>query len=326
MLEGGAVSYPSLEPSQAAQIQDVFTSEAVAAIAALAATPQAGYRVHCGPMFTHDEVNTEHAADVGPTSNDGSVVTMEATAVPATAAITAAAADGAPANQTAIPAFFEPSDANLQEDSSVEDELTASSTSIGTPPPLMRGCGFELTPEQIIAAELEFQGKLEAASKMAVDTPAFCKQWPGQKAEGQPSREIETHFHVLTNKKRGLVTQKMVEEQISVLNRAYAGAGFKFRLGGRHVHEVTYAEFTAKKESSAEAAIKARFHRGESHTLNVYTWLLPSILGWSTSPGDFTSKPAMDGVVSGHACTQAVGCTEVQAIRLARQGAQKTER
>jgi hypothetical protein len=104
----------------------------------------------------------------------------------------------------------------------------------------------------------------------------------------------------------GDVPQSQIDDQIAVLNSAYAGldgAGggtdtpFRFVLAG--VTRTTNATwFAMTPGSSAEAAAKAALRAGGVDTLNIYT-ANPSggLLGWATFPWDYTVNPTNDGVV-----------------------------
>ncbi len=111
---------------------------------------------------------------------------------------------------------------------------------------------------------------------------------------------IPVYFHVI-NKGAGIsngdVSAAMINDQISVLNAAYASVGFSFSLVS--VDRTTNATwYTMSYGSTAEAQAKAALRQGGADALNVYTANLGGgLLGWATFPWDYTKSPSKDGVV-----------------------------
>lgn len=119
------------------------------------------------------------------------------------------------------------------------------------------------------------------------------------KPAGDP-RVIEVHVHVITDGQgveHGDLPQSQIEDQIKVLNDAYASAGYQF-----HLADVDRTEnkkwYTAAPDTKAESEMKTALRKGGSDELNLYT-ASPGggLLGWATFPEDYTSAPKMDGVV-----------------------------
>jgi hypothetical protein len=107
---------------------------------------------------------------------------------------------------------------------------------------------------------------------------------------------IPVYFHVITDGTNGKVTDAQITEQISVLNKAYASAGFSFELKGtdRTVNSRWYTNL--RSGSKAEKDMKAALRKGDMGDLNVYTARLGgSLLGWATFPT--ASLSSYDGVV-----------------------------
>ena len=111
---------------------------------------------------------------------------------------------------------------------------------------------------------------------------------------------INVYFHVI-NKGTGIangdVTSQMINDQIAVLNAAYASSGFHFNLVS--VDRTTNATwYTMAYGSTAEAQAKAALRKGTADDLNVYTANLGGgLLGWATFPSDYNRAPSKDGVV-----------------------------
>jgi hypothetical protein len=117
---------------------------------------------------------------------------------------------------------------------------------------------------------------------------------------------VSVWVHVI-NKGTGIangdIPQSQIDNQIAVLNAAYAGStgGFatpyRFVLAG--VDRTTNATwYTMSPGSTAESQAKAALHRGDAKTLNLYT-ANPGggLLGWATFPWSYSSAPLSDGVV-----------------------------
>jgi hypothetical protein len=111
---------------------------------------------------------------------------------------------------------------------------------------------------------------------------------------------IPVWFHVI-NKGTGIangdIPQSQIDDQIAVLNAAYASTPFTFALAG--VDRTTNATwYTMSPGSTAEQNAKNALRKGGAETLNLYS-ANPGggLLGWATFPSDYAAKPKMDGVV-----------------------------
>lgn len=123
---------------------------------------------------------------------------------------------------------------------------------------------------------------------------------PGQPGPTVTGGTIDVYFHVVnagSGIANGDVPSKAIDDQIAVLNIAFAPWGWSFRLAA--VDRTTNASwFTAGPGSSAEAAMKTALHRGTADDLNVYsTNPGGGLLGWATFPWEYSSSPSGDGVV-----------------------------
>jgi hypothetical protein len=114
---------------------------------------------------------------------------------------------------------------------------------------------------------------------------------------------IDVYFHVINNGAgvaNGDLTQQMIDDQIEVLNNAYAFAGWSFRLVS--VSRTTNAAwYTMSPGSAAETQAKTALRQGSADDLNIYS-ANPGggLLGWATFPTDYQSNPTNDGVVILH--------------------------
>jgi hypothetical protein len=111
---------------------------------------------------------------------------------------------------------------------------------------------------------------------------------------------VPVWFHVInkgTSLANGNIPDSQINDQISVLNAAYANTPFVFTLAG--VDRTTNATwYTMSPGSTAEKNAKAALRKGGAETLNLYS-ANPGggLLGWATFPSSYASQPKQDGVV-----------------------------
>ena len=138
-------------------------------------------------------------------------------------------------------------------------------------------------------------------------------------AESDGTVTIPVAFHVINKgakKSQGNLTDAQVNRQIDVLNAAYRGTGFQFRLQAKEGIDRTTqpqwfnlipangAEPRLFRGSGKEVKMKKRLHEGDSETLNIYTASLGQfLLGWAYFPSSFDGTDGaplpeyLDGVV-----------------------------
>ena len=126
-------------------------------------------------------------------------------------------------------------------------------------------------------------------------------------AKGKGGRKfkatVPVWFHVVSDNDLGNVTQAQIDEQMTVLNLAFAGfyggvpSGFRFVLAG--VTRTNNADwFYGGIGGSAERPMKRALHRGGFETLNIYSTTAGPYLGWAYLPGLPDSQLYLDGIVS----------------------------
>jgi hypothetical protein len=114
------------------------------------------------------------------------------------------------------------------------------------------------------------------------------------------------YFHVI-NRGRGIqngdVPDRMIRDQIAVLNNSYGGAtggaatAFRFELAGI-TRTTNQAWYNMRIGSNEERDAKTALRQGDANALNFYTANLgDSLLGWATFPWSYKAKPDLDGVV-----------------------------
>ncbi len=111
---------------------------------------------------------------------------------------------------------------------------------------------------------------------------------------------INVYFHVVrkgTGAANGDVPTSQINDQIAVLNAAYAGSGWSFNLAS--VDRTTNATwYGVSPGTSAESQMKNALRKGGASALNIYTANLGGgLLGWATFPYSYASNPKDDGVV-----------------------------
>jgi hypothetical protein len=122
---------------------------------------------------------------------------------------------------------------------------------------------------------------------------AFIAQNPVMEA----TKVIPVAFHVIHSGNSGKLSSTALNQQINVLNNAYAPWGYSFQI----VHTCyvdNAAWYNLGYGTTAETQAKTALNISPQSTLNFYTANLSGgLLGWATFPSSLASKPAMDGVV-----------------------------
>jgi hypothetical protein len=108
---------------------------------------------------------------------------------------------------------------------------------------------------------------------------------------------IEVYVHVITNSSgQGGVTSTQINNQISVLNAAYASTGWQFHLASTDT-TANNTWYTCGG-GACETQMKSALRIGSADDLNLYTNNMGGgLLGWATFPSSYTSAPLLDGVV-----------------------------
>ncbi|MCK6521812.1 zinc metalloprotease [Myxococcota bacterium] len=144
-----------------------------------------------------------------------------------------------------------------------------------------RRCGFDMTDEEAALIEEELTALEEA----------------GMAAPPATGGTINVYFHVIHSGSTGKLTTAQVNDQMNVLNAAYAGTGFTFNLVSTDYTD-NASWFAMGYGTTTERAVKSALRQGGSADLNIYT-ANPGggLLGWATFPTSYSSNPSDDGVV-----------------------------
>jgi hypothetical protein len=155
---------------------------------------------------------------------------------------------------------------------------------------------------------------------VTLDSGALGRGGPREPSLGQPhedlpasakgvakanfSATVPVYFHVITDGAKGNLTARQINDQITVLNRTFAGreggarTGFSFQLAGV-TRTDNAAWFAAGPGGTDEHSMKASLHDGGDNALNVYSSTAGPYLGWAYLP-DIVTKPGqadLDGIV-----------------------------
>jgi hypothetical protein len=108
---------------------------------------------------------------------------------------------------------------------------------------------------------------------------------------------IPTWFHIIRDSNGlGGVTTTQINDQLAVLNAAYASAGISFTLAGTTTSNNT-TWYTAQPGSTGESSMKNTLRRGTADDLNFYISRPGGgLLGWATFPWSGAASKS-DGVV-----------------------------
>jgi hypothetical protein len=154
-----------------------------------------------------------------------------------------------------------------------------------------RADGNELTDAEVAARESDFQARRAAKSAGSLLPGATATA-----AAAFSSVTVNVYWHQITDGSKGVMSQTQINNQISVLNAAYAGSGFQFTIAGQNSTNNATWYNGLTNGSTAEKNMKKALHIGGKRDLNIYTASLGNgLLGWATFP-KATVDP-MDGVV-----------------------------
>jgi len=108
---------------------------------------------------------------------------------------------------------------------------------------------------------------------------------------------INVYWHSITNSSgQGGATSQQINDQIAVLNNAYASTGWSFSL--QSVDTTANNSWYTTTGGTSESQMKNALRQGSADDLNIYSNNMGGgLLGWATFPSSYTSSPKLDGVV-----------------------------
>jgi hypothetical protein len=168
--------------------------------------------------------------------------------------------------------------------------------------------GNRTDPHELTASQVR---AFEAASAKAAAAKGLTKNAQGQLVDASAARKpgggtaafataaIDVYWHVITDGTSGKLTTTQITNQLNVLNNAYAGSGFSYRLAGTDTTTnsdwFSIAMPSSGMEPSDAKAMKRALHKGDATDLNLYSVTFSDgTLGYAQFPGGTLS---LDGVV-----------------------------
>jgi hypothetical protein len=157
-------------------------------------------------------------------------------------------------------------------------------------------CPTTQTPRK--ARAMERRVRAWRAARIAQAQRAGISAAAAVEAAAFTSAAVQTHWHIYTSSSgAGNPTNTQITNAMTVLNQAFATAGFTFETAAVTRRSTTSSRYTASPGSSAERSNKA-VRVGGFATLNIYTWAPGrNLLGWATFPSGGTRVNPSDGVV-----------------------------
>lgn len=153
-----------------------------------------------------------------------------------------------------------------------------------------RACATDHDPQKIAANEMDFQVR-----KAEMEKAGFVNDVTGG--------TINVYFHVIssgTSVSQGNISDQMINDQMAVLNAAYAPWGWQFNRV-QTIRTVNSTWFSGCYDSATESQMKNSLRQGTADDLNIYSCNpTGGILGWATFPANYASNPKRDGVVLLH--------------------------
>lgn len=151
-----------------------------------------------------------------------------------------------------------------------------------------RLCGTTPDPAEVGRMEQDFAFRRAKAEKEGVSVSSVT------------GGTINVYFHVIrkgTGVANGDITTTMINDQMNVLNAAYAPWGWSFNLVT--VTRTTNKQwFNLRMGTNAERQMKNALRQGTADDLNIYSSNLGGgLLGWATFPSSYAGNPKDDGVV-----------------------------
>ena len=137
-----------------------------------------------------------------------------------------------------------------------------------------------------------------ALNQIVEELPASAKGKGGKSFRAS----VPVYFHVVHADGVGNISQAIIDEQMSVLNAAFAGfyggaaTGFSFKLAG--VTRTNNAAWhLAGPGTKEEREMKSALHQGGWNALNLYATTAGAYLGWAYFPGLPDARQYLDGIV-----------------------------
>ena len=140
--------------------------------------------------------------------------------------------------------------------------------------------------------------ELSDAERAAADSASSAARLGGGGTRWVGHQIVSVYFHVIRSSAgQGAPSTAMIQDQIAVLNAAFATSDIEFNLVSTDFTN-NDAWYTVTPGTVAEKQMKTSLHRGTADDLNIYSANIGAgLLGWATFPSSYRSAPSMDGVV-----------------------------
>ena len=150
---------------------------------------------------------------------------------------------------------------------------------------IVRFCPINPSETERKAMEADFNFRKSTLGKLGLSAEAVATT-------------INVYVHVIRNSSgSGGPTTQMMNNQIAVLNAAYASIGYSFSVFSTDTTDNT-SWYTAGYGTTAETQMKNALRQGTADDLNIYyNNMGGGLLGWATFPSSYASQPSKDGVV-----------------------------
>lgn len=168
--------------------------------------------------------------------------------------------------------------------------------------------GNRADPHEFSQAQVD---RMEAAYRSAAAAKGLTPAASGKLVKSSETRKpaptpafaattVSVYWHVITNGTSGKLTTTQIQNQLNVLNNAYAASGFSFTLAGTETTTnsdwYSIAFPASGQEPSDAKAMKTALHKGTKAALNIYsTTFSDGTLGYAQFPS--TNNATLDGVV-----------------------------
>jgi hypothetical protein len=152
--------------------------------------------------------------------------------------------------------------------------------------------------ESISAGARGDERREPALDQVVKELPASAKGKGGRSFRAT----VPVYFHVVHAGGVGNISQTIINDQMKVLNAAFAGfyggaaSGFSFRLEAV-TRTDNAAWHLAGPGTPEEREMKQTLHQGDWNPLNLYATTAGAFLGWAYFPGLPESRQYLDGIV-----------------------------
>lgn len=162
----------------------------------------------------------------------------------------------------------------------------------------MTGAGYQRCSTRDVPADRMARVEAEVAARLAsIEQAQSLKQGGPSTPQLATGGVIPVYWHSITDSNgQGAPTTADIDEQMNVLNEAYADSEWSFQLISTDV-TANNSWYTCSG-GSCEFQMKSALRQGTADDLNIYSNDMgDGLLGWATFPDEYVDYPVYDGVV-----------------------------